>query len=109
MKINNFIYIFLAAYLATFLRLFINNNFFTSLIGSFLVGFLISKRLSYSIEKILLSGFFACFTSFSGFIYFLYQILNEGEWIKFIIFFNLIIIVNLFTMFMGFLISRKIT
>ena len=109
MKVNNFIYILLAAYLATFLRLFINNNFFTSLIGSFLVGFLISKRLSYSIEQILLSGFFACFTSFSGFIYFLYKILNEGEWIKFIIFFNLIIIVNLFTMFIGFFISRKIT
>ena len=109
MKVNNFIYTLLAAYLATFLRLIINNNFFTSLIGSFLVGFLISKRLSYSIEKILLSGFFACFTSFSGFIYFLYKILNEGEWIKFIIFFNLIIIVNLFTMFIGFLISRKIT
>ena len=109
MKINNVIYILLAAYLATFLRLIINNNCFTSLIGSFLVGFLMSKRLSYSIEKILLSGFFACFTSFSGFIYFLYKILNEGEWIKFIIFFNLIIIVNLFTMFIGFLISRKIT
>ena len=109
MKINNFIYILLAAYLATFLRLTIDNNFFTSIIGSFLVGFLISKRLSYSIEKILLSGFFACFTSFSGFIYFLYKILNEGEWIKFIVFFNLIIILNLFTMVIGFWISRKFT
>ena len=109
MKIYNFIFILLAAYLATFLRLIINNNFFTSIIGSFLVGFLISKRLNYSIEKILLSGFFSCFTSFSGFIYFLYKILNQGEWIKFIIFFNLIIIVNLFTMFIGFWMSRKIT
>ena len=109
MKINNFIYILLAAYLATFLRLIINNNFFISIIGSFLVGFFINRRLSYSAEKILLSGFFSCFTSFSGFIYFLYKILNQGEWIKFIIFFNLIIIVNLFTMFIGFWISRKIT
>ena len=109
MKINNFIYILLAAYLATFLRLTIDNNFFTSIIGSFLVGFLISKRLNYSIEKILLSGFFSCFTSYSGFIFFLYKILNQGEWIKFIIFFNLIIIVNLFAMFIGFCISRKIT
>jgi len=108
-KINNFIYILVAAYLATFLRLTINNNFVISIIGSFLVGFFISKRLSYSIEKILLSGFFSCFTSFSGFIYFLYKILNQGDWIKFIIFFNLIIIVNLFTMFVGFWISRKIT
>ena len=109
MKLDNFIYILLAAYLATFLRLIINNNFFISIIGSFLVGFFINKRLNYSFEKILLSGFFSCFTSFSGFINFLYKILDQGEWIKFIIFFNLIIIVNLFTMFIGFWISRKIT
>jgi len=57
-KINNFIYIFLAAYLATFLRLTINNNFFISIFGSFLVGFFVNKRLSYSTEKILLSVFF---------------------------------------------------
>jgi len=109
MKINSFICIFLAAYLATFLRLTINNNFFISIIGSFSVGFFVSKRLSYSTEKILLSGFCSCFTSFSGFIYFLYEILNQGDWVKFIIFFNLIIIVNLFTMIFGFWISRKIT
>ena len=106
--INNFVYSILAAYLAIFLRLTINNNFLISIIGSFLVGFLINKRLSYSIEKILFCGFFSCFTSFSGFIYFLYKILEQGDWIKFIIFFNLIIIVNLFTMFVGFWISRKI-
>jgi len=108
-KINNFFYIILAAYLATFLRITINNNFFISIIGSFLVGFFISRRLSDSTEKILLSGFFSCFTSFSGFIYFLYKILNQGDWMKFIILFNLIIIINLLTMFFGFWISRKIT
>jgi len=107
-KKNNFIYILVAAYLATFLRIAINNNFVISIIGSFLVGFFVSKRLSYSIEKILLTGFFSCFTSFSGFIYFLYKILNQGDWMKFIIFLNLIIIVNLLTMYVGFWISRKI-
>ena len=109
MKIKNYIYIFLACYAATFLRIFINNNFIISLIGSFLVGFIVSKRLSYSIEKILLSGFFSCFTSYSGFIFFLYQIFNQGDWIKSIILCNLIIIVNLFVMHFGFWISRKIT
>ena len=99
----------LAAYLATFLRLIINNNFFISIIGSFLVGFFICKRLSSSNEKILLSGFFSCFTSFSGFIYFLYKIFNQGDWIRFVIFLNLTIIVNLLTMYFGFWISRKIT
>ena len=109
MKIKNFIYVLLAAYLATFLRLTINNNFLISIIGSFLVGFSISRKLSYATEKILLSGFFSCFTSFSGFIFFLYTILNQGNWIKFIILFNLIIIVNLFTMLCGYWISRKMT
>ena len=109
MKINNFIYILLAAYFATFLRITINNNVFVSIIGSFVVGFFISRRLSDSTEKILLSGFFSCFTSFSGFIFFLYTFLNQGNWIKFIILFNLIIIVNLFTMLCGYWISRKIT
>ena len=37
------------------------------------------------------------------------KILDQGDWIKFIIFFNLIIIINLFTMFIGFWVSRKIT
>ena len=109
MKIKRFIYILLVCYLATFLRLFIDNNFIISILGSFFVGFIINKRLSYSNKQILLTGFFSCFTSFSGFIYFLYKVFSQGDWIKFIIFFNLIIILNLFTMFVGFWISRKIT
>ena len=99
----------LAGYLGTFLRLFIDNNFIISILGSFFVGFLISKKLNYSSEKILLSGFFSCFTSFSGFLYFLYKIFNQGDWIKLMSFLNLIIIVNLFTMCFGSWISRKIT
>ena len=109
MKKTTYIYILLASFVATFLRVFLNNNIIVSIIGSLFFGFFISKRLNSYKEKILLSGFFSCFTSFSGFIYFLYTILNQGDWIKFIIFFNLIIILNLFTMFIGFWISRKIT
>jgi len=108
-KIKIFIYILLAAFLGTFLRIFLNNNLIVSILGSFFVGFIISKKLSYSIETILLTGFFSCFTSFSGFLYFLYKIFNQGDWIKFIILLNSIIIVNLFTMYFGFWISRKIT
>ena len=109
MKIKSFVYILLVCYLATFLRLFIDNSFIISILGSFFVGFIINKRLSYSSKQILLTGFFSCFTSFSGFIYFLYKVFNQGDWIKFIIFFNIIIILNLFTMNFGFWISRKIT
>ena len=109
MKIRSFIYILLACYFATLLRIFIDNNFIVSVIGSFFCGFVIAKKLTYSKEKIILSGFFSCFTSFSGFIYLLYKILNQGDWIKFIISFNFIIIINLLIMYFGFWISRKIT
>ena len=109
MKFKNCIYILLACYIANFLRLLINNNFIVSIIGSMFFGFVIAKRLTYSQEKIMLSGFFSCFTSFSGFIYFLYKILEQGDLIRFIIFFNLIIILNLFTMLFGFWISKKIS
>ena len=108
MKIRSFINILLACYLATFLRLFINNNLIVSIIGSLFFGFVIAKKLSYTREKILLTGFFSCFTSFTGFIYFLYTFFDQGDWIKFIILLNLIIIVNLLTMCLGFWISRKI-
>ena len=109
LKLKSLINILLACYFATFLRLFIDNTFIISIIGSFLVGFIINKSLSYSSKNLLLSGFFSCFTSFSGFIYFLYKILNQGNWLRFIIFFNLIIISNILTMYFGFWISRKIT
>jgi len=109
MKVKNCIYITLACYAATFFRLLINNNLIVSIIGSLFFGVVIAKKVSYLKEKIILGGFFSCFTSFSGFIYFLYKILNQGDWIKFIIFFNLIIILNICTMYFGFWISRKIT
>ena len=109
MKIKSYIYIILASLLGSFLRLIINNNFTVSIIGSLFFGFVIAKRLSYVKEKIIVSGFFSCFTSFSGFIYYLYKILDQGDWVKFIFFFNLIIITNLLMMYLGFLISRKIT
>ena len=109
MKIKNCIYIVIACYAATFLRLLINNNLIVSIIGSLFFGFIIAKKVSYSKEKIILSGFFSCFTSFSGFILFLYKILNQGDWIKFIFYFNVIIILNIFIMYFGFWIRRKIT
>ena len=109
MKIKSYVFILLACYAATFLRVILNNNLIVSLIGSLFFGFVIAKRLNSFKEKVILSGFFSCFTSFSGFIYFLHKILSQGDWIKFLIFLNSVILLNLFTMYFGFWISRKIT
>ena len=109
MKIKSYIYILLACYIATFLRVFINNNLIVSLLGSLFFGFVIAKRLNSFKQKVILTGFFSCLTSFSGFIYFLHKILSQGDWIKFLIFLNSVILLNIFTMYFGFWISRKIT
>ena len=108
MKIKSCFYILLACYTATLLRITIDNNFIVSLIGSLFFGFFIAKRVSLSRERIMFSGFFSCFTSFSGFIYFLYKIFNQEDFFKFLLWLNLIIVLNLFTMYFGFWISRKI-
>ena len=108
MKLKISTYILLACYIATLLRLNINNNFVVSIIGSFIFGYVIPKRLNYSKKRIIISGFLSCFTSFSGFLYSLYIILNQRDFIKLIISFNFVILLNLFTMYFGFWMSRKI-
>ena len=109
MNIKTFIYVLFASYFATLLRLYIDNNLIISVIGSFFFGFVIAKRFRKSINKILLSGFCSSFTSFSGFIYFFYNLINEEDLIKIFIYLNIIFISNLFMMYLGFVLSRKIT
>jgi len=106
---QNLIIILLTAYLATFSRFYIDNNFLISIIGSFLYGFIIARKIRNSQKEILLSGFCSCFTSFTGFMYFLYQLINNGYYLKLFFYVNLIVIFNLIIMYIGFLISRKIT
>jgi len=109
LKKKRLISLLLISFLATLLRFFINNNFLVSIIGSFLYGFVIARTICNSKKEILLSGFCSCFTSFSGFIYFLYEFIIQGYFLKFFLYLNLIIIFNLIIMYFGFSISRKIT
>ena len=97
-----FLTLLLISYFATFLRLYFNNNFVISIIGSFLYGFFISGKISKSKREILFSGFFACFTSFSGFVHFLYQFIIHGYYLKLFIYLNVIILLNLIIMYIGF-------
>ena len=63
-KIKNFFYILLACYTATFLRLFIDNNFIISILGSFFVGCIIRKKLSHTSENIFLVDLYIFCTQF---------------------------------------------
>ena len=99
----------LVSYIASFLRFYLRNNFLISIIGSFLYGFVISRKITKSKKEILLTGFCSCFTSFSGFIHFLYELIIQGYYLKLFFYLNLIVILNLIIMYFGFLLSRKMT
>ena len=109
MNKNFLIIIILVGQFATFLRFYFNNNFVVSIIGSFLYGFVISRKLSKSKREILLTGFCACFTSFSGFVDYLYQFIIQGYYLKLFFYLNLIVILNLIIMYIGFLLSKRLT
>ena len=106
---KKFFIIILIAYLATFLRFYLNNNFLVSIVGSFLYGFVLARIISKSKKEILLTGFCSCFTSFSGFVYSLYQHVMQGDFVKLFLCLNLIVFLNLIIMYLGFLLSRKMT
>ncbi len=109
MNTINLLLILIVSYLATFLRLLIDDIFIISSIGSFIYGFLIERKISHSKKDILLIGFCSCFTSFSGFINFLYELFLNQAFIKLIFLLNFIIILNLIIMYVGYLVSRKFT
>ena len=92
MKKKFFLSLLLIAYFATFLRFYLNNNLLVSIIGSFLYGFIIAKTINNEKREILLSGFCSCFTSFSGFVHFLYQLIIKGYYLKLFFYLNLIVI-----------------
>ena len=107
---NKFLLIlFLVSYLASFLRFYLSNIFLISIIGSFVYGFVISRKISKLKKEILLTGFCSCFTSFSGFVHFLYQLIVKGYYVKLFLFLNLIVLINLIIMYFGFLLSKKMT
>ena len=79
------------------------------MLGSLLCGFVISKKISKLKKEILLTGFCSCFTSYSGFVNFIYQLTVQGYYLKLFLFLNLIVILNLLIMYFGYLLSRKMT
>ena len=108
-NVKNFLFILFACYCATFLRFYVDNNFIIPICGSFLFGFIMARRLGKTLNHILLSGFCSCFTSFSGFIFFLHRFINQEDVLKIVLYLNIIFISNLFMMYFGFMMSRKIT
>ena len=108
MNLRNFILILTASFFAILLRFYIDNNIITSIIGSFVFGYAIEKRLNKLNSEILITGFCSSFTSFSGFMYVLHKVIVEKDFLEILFYVNIILIINLLFMSFGFQLSRKI-
>ena len=107
MKTKIFLITILVSYFATLLRFFIDNNYIVSIFGSFLFGVVVGRKIDISKKEIFLSGFCACFTSFSGFLNFLMHFIYNRDFIQLFLNLNLIIVLNLLMMYSGTWLSRK--
>ena len=130
MKINNFIYILVAAYLATFLRItiiligstfglilriFIQNNFKKSIgfdiqntsivnfLSSFLLGILVALNfINNEILMLFYGGFLGCFSTFSSFIYQLFELFKKRKFLRLFFHYIEVIIFSFLFFYLGY-------
>ena len=115
MKIKSCIYIFLACYAGTFLRIFIQKNLkvytgfdiqntsLVNFIASFFLGIFIA--LNYLNNNILLlfyTGFLGCFSTFSSFIYQLFILFQKGKFMRLFFHYIEVIIISFICFYLGY-------
>tara|TARA_B100000073_G_scaffold152139_1_gene125523 strand:+ start:2519 stop:2797 length:279 start_codon:yes stop_codon:yes gene_type:complete len=91
------------------MRLSIDNLFLVSSLGSFIYGFILSINLNKEKKDIILTGFCASFTTFSGLTFKFHELIQLGFFVKVIFLINMVILSGVIMMFSGFLLGKKIT
>ena len=108
MRRSNLLLILFVSYLGVILRHSIDNLFLVSSVGSFIYGFILSTNFKQKTKDVILMGFCASFTTFSGFAFEFYELIKLGFFLKVIFWVNLVILTGLIMMFSGFLLGKKI-
>ena len=108
LKNNNFLFISIGAIPAAIFRWQIDQIFIVNIIGCFLLGFINELPVSRSYKLILGFGFCGSLTTFSGWSFQLFKLINQGLYKLF--FFNLLInlLMGLFAVGFGYLFAKKI-
>ena len=105
---NNFFIISIGAVPAAILRWQIDQIFIVNTIGCFLLGFINSFPISRSYKLLFGFGFCGSLTTFSGWSFHSFQLINQGLYKLF--FFNVILIMMLgiFAFALGHLVAKKL-
>ena len=105
---NNFISIAIAAVPAAILRLQIDQIFIVNIIGCFLLGFINSLAISKRYKLILGFGFCGSLTTFSGWSFQLFKLINQGFYQLFFLNTISIVMLGIFAVSLGHLLAKKI-
>ncbi len=105
---NNFICISIAAVPAAILRLQIDQLFIVNIIGCFLLGFINSLAISKRYKLILGFGFCGSLTTFSGWSFQLFKLINQGFYQLFFLNTISIVMLGIFAVSLGHLLAKKI-
>ena len=90
------------------LRWQLNNDFLVNLIGSLTLGFLFGLKLKNSYYLIFAIGFCGSLTTFSGWIFSLYNLLVMNHILKFLLILSFQITMALVASFLGFFLAKKL-
>ena len=105
---NNFICISIGAVPAAILRLQIDQLFIVNIIGCFLLGFINSLAISKRYKLILGFGFCGSLTTFSGWSFQLFKLINQGFYQLFFLNSIFIVMLGIFAVSLGHLLAKKI-
>ena len=105
---NSFVWISIGAVPAAIFRWQIDENFTANIIGCFLLGFINSLNINKKYKLLFGFGFCGALTTFSGWSFQLFELLNQGFYKLFLLNSIMLVIVSLLAMSLGYLFARKI-
>ena len=104
---RNFFFISIGAFPAAILRWQIDEVLIVNLIGCFLLGFINALNVPKRYKLIFGFGFCGSLTTFSGWSFQLFQLINQGFYKLFFLNSILAVLIGLFVLFLGNLLGKK--
>lgn len=116
---NNYLMISVGAALGALLRFlisigvitlqlpYLNSTLIVNLAGALLIGFFVAKELKPSMSNFVITGFLGSFTTFSMVSYEHYLLLSYGDYIMFLIYFSINLLLGVIAVFLGFTLGGK--
>ena len=108
LKNNNFFIISIGAIPAAIFRWQIDQIFIVNIIGCFLLGFINALSISRKYKLLFGFGFCGSLTTFSGFSFQMFKLIDQGFYILFVLNSIFMVLLGIFAVLLGHLLAKKI-